>query len=188
VRHNALTHGLRTADILMPGELRADWHNFHDRVIGQLAPDSPIFCELADQIASILWRLRRVPRAEAALVLPGRLLAPGELAPRAQDSLLDAALQFVIPPGDEDPYEEGRRFEQQKREWIDAHSTQVELATPNPGDDPITRLMTPAHTPLEQIVRYEAHLYRQLYQALAYYNRHRRANRRVAASDAETPE
>jgi hypothetical protein len=37
--------------------------------------------------------------------------------------------------------------------------------------------MTPVRAPLDQVVRYEAHLDRQLYKPLAYYKRHRRANR-----------
>jgi hypothetical protein len=190
VRHNSLTHGLRTADILMPGELRADWHNFHDRVVDQLAPDSPILCEVAEQIASILWRLRRVPRAEAALVRPGAMLLPGEISSAGRDGLLDVALGFLLPPppgdSESDPYEEGRAFERQKRQWIDAHSKRAEPSTPNPGDDPITRLMTPAQTPLEVIVRYESHLYKQLYRALAYYDRQRASGADIMASSGES--
>lgn len=186
--HNALTHGLRTADILMPGELRADWHNFHDRVVDELAPDSPILCELASKIATILWRLRRVPRAEAALVVPGAVLAPGQIAPEGMEYLRELTLDvYLTQPGDGDlePAEADRQLAERKRAWLAAHPEHQRAApTPNPGSDPITCLMTPAHTPLEQIVRYEAHLYRQLYQALAYYNAHRRASAVVSAINA----
>ena len=188
-RHNALTHGLSTADILMPGELRCDWHNFHDRVVDELAPDSPILCELASKIAAIMWRLRRVPRAEAALVTPGEILTPEEVAAQGWRSMRELEMDILLTrPGDDDldPDEAGRQLEERKRAWLEAHPEhRQEQRAPNPGNDPVTKLMTPANTPLEQIVRYEAHLYRQLYQALAYYKSHRRAKGDTAAIDAE---
>jgi hypothetical protein len=69
--HNALTHGLRASTVLVPGESKAVWRRFHDTIVGELAPETPLECELATKIAALSWRLRRVARAEAALAYPG---------------------------------------------------------------------------------------------------------------------
>jgi hypothetical protein len=66
-RQNALTHGLRTADIIVPGEHRQHWRHFYDLMMEELAPETPFERELAANIATLIWRLRRVPRAESWL-------------------------------------------------------------------------------------------------------------------------
>ena len=65
---NAVTHGLRSHSGLLPGETLEDFSDLRDRVFAELAPDSAIEMELAERIASLLWRLRRVPAFEAALI------------------------------------------------------------------------------------------------------------------------
>jgi hypothetical protein len=65
---NAVTHGLRSHSGLLPGETLEDFSDLRDRVFAELAPDSAIEMELAERIASLLWRLRRVPAIEAALI------------------------------------------------------------------------------------------------------------------------
>jgi len=66
--HNAVTHGLRSHSGLLPGEKLEDFSDLRDRVLAELAPDSAIEIELAERIASLLWRLRRIPAFEAALL------------------------------------------------------------------------------------------------------------------------
>ena len=68
VRSNAVTHGLRSHDGLLPGESLEDFSDLRTRVFAELAPDSAVEIELAERIASLLWRLRRVPAFEAALL------------------------------------------------------------------------------------------------------------------------
>ena len=65
---NAVTHGLTSYSGLLPGEKLEDFSDLRDRVFAELAPDSAIEIELAERIASLLWRLRRVPAFEAALL------------------------------------------------------------------------------------------------------------------------
>ena len=173
VRHNAVTHGLRTADIIMPGEFRLVWRRFHDAVVDELAPATPIERELASNIASLMWRLRRVPRAEAALVLP-RILDEDPTFKALERATESIRQQFLPPDGDgygdpEDP--------------DSAQPVSAAAPEPNPGQDPITSLMTPAHQALDHIVRYEAHLTRQLYAALSYLAVLRNARLRAAAID-----
>jgi len=174
VRHNAVTHGLRTADIIMPGEYRLVWRRFHDAVVHELAPDTPIERELASHIATLMWRLRRVPRAEAALVLP-RILEQDPLVAALARSAAAISAQFFPPPveGSDDP-----------EDVHSAHPDDAAMPPPNPGQDPITSLMTPVHQALDHIVRYEAHLTRQLYAAMSYLAALRVARQRAQAIDA----
>jgi hypothetical protein len=65
---NAVTHGLTSYSGLLPGEKLEDFSDLSARVFAELAPDSAIEIELAERIASLLWRLRRVPAFEAALL------------------------------------------------------------------------------------------------------------------------
>jgi hypothetical protein len=65
---NAVTHGLTSSRGLLPGEKLEDFSDLRARVLAELAPDSAIEIELAERIASLLWRLRRVPAFEAALL------------------------------------------------------------------------------------------------------------------------
>ena len=65
---NAVTHGLTSYSGLLPGEKLEDFSDLRARVFAELAPDSAIEIELAERIASLLWRLRRVPAFEAALL------------------------------------------------------------------------------------------------------------------------
>ena len=65
---NAVTHGLTSYSGLLPGEKLEDFSDLRARVLAELAPDSAIEFELAERIASLLWRLRRVPAFETALL------------------------------------------------------------------------------------------------------------------------
>jgi hypothetical protein len=68
VSRNAVTHGLTSYSGLLPGEKLEDFSGLRARVFAELAPGSAIEIELAERIASLLWRLRRVPAFEAALL------------------------------------------------------------------------------------------------------------------------
>jgi hypothetical protein len=68
VSGNAVKHGLTSYSGLLPGEKLEDFSDLRARVLAELAPDSAIEIELAERIASLLWRLRRVPAFEAALL------------------------------------------------------------------------------------------------------------------------
>jgi hypothetical protein len=68
VSRNAVTHGLTSYSGLLPGEKLEAFADLRARVFAELAPGSAIEIELAERIASLLWRLRRVPAFEAALL------------------------------------------------------------------------------------------------------------------------
>jgi hypothetical protein len=66
-RMNALAHGLRAAGPVIPGEEPVVWEAFRDAVVADLNPVGVFEQELADRVASLAWRLRRVARYEAGV-------------------------------------------------------------------------------------------------------------------------
>ncbi len=85
VSRNAVTHGLTTSRGLLPGEKAEDFSLLRDRIFATLAPCDALEDELVERIASILWRLRRIPAFEAALIAwadacreEESMFAPGE--------------------------------------------------------------------------------------------------------------
>jgi hypothetical protein len=103
---NALTHGIASARLVVPGESAAEWEGSRQAMIEALAPAGPVEVALAERVATALWRLRRVAAYETASIAERQHLAT------ASARLL-----------------------------------------PHPLD-------------LDKVIRYEAHLSRQLYQAL----------------------
>jgi hypothetical protein len=65
-RYNALKHGLAATRIVIPGENPADYAAFHERLMAEIAPESVLEEDLADRLATTLWRLRRIPHLENA--------------------------------------------------------------------------------------------------------------------------
>ncbi len=65
---NAVTHGLTTTCGLLPGEKLEDFSLLRDRIFARFAPCDVLEDELVERIASLLWRLRRIPAFEAALI------------------------------------------------------------------------------------------------------------------------
>jgi hypothetical protein len=67
VRLNALRHGLRARDAVLPGEDADAFEDLWNRVRADLSPVGPIEELLVDRIVNAIWRLRRLARAETAL-------------------------------------------------------------------------------------------------------------------------
>jgi hypothetical protein len=69
---NAVTHGLYSEVAVAAGhEREQDWLAFHEAMLESLAPDGALETTLVSRAASLCWRLRRVPLAEAALIERG---------------------------------------------------------------------------------------------------------------------
>jgi hypothetical protein len=65
---NALRHGLRAVQTVVPGEDAAEWEAHRDAIVDDLAPVGAMETALAEQVAVKLWRLGRVVRFEADLI------------------------------------------------------------------------------------------------------------------------
>jgi hypothetical protein len=103
---NALTHGIASARLVVPGESPTEWELSRQGIVDTLGPAGPVELALAERVATTLWRLRRVTAYET-----------GAIAERQHLATASARL------------------------------------LPHPLD-------------IDKIIRYEAHLNRQLYQAL----------------------
>jgi hypothetical protein len=65
---NALTHGLTAQEIVIPGEDVDIYRSFERRLIDDLRPNGSCEVEVIERLAATYWRLRRIPRFEAALM------------------------------------------------------------------------------------------------------------------------
>lgn len=65
---NATTHGLTAKAVIIDGENPLVFEAVRDRLFVEFGPETLIEAELVEQLAGILWRLRRAPVFEAALI------------------------------------------------------------------------------------------------------------------------
>jgi hypothetical protein len=63
---NALSHGLRATAQIVPGEDPGMWEEYRAAVLADQAPVGVLETELAERVAVLSWRLRRVATSEAA--------------------------------------------------------------------------------------------------------------------------
>jgi len=71
-RFNALRHGLRSLQTVVPGEAPEEWESHRAAVVGDLKPLGAVELALAELIAVKLWRLGRVVRHEADMISIGQ--------------------------------------------------------------------------------------------------------------------
>lgn len=67
-RQNALTHGLTAQYALLPDEDPAEFDAFCEAMLISLAPEGPLEHQLVERATSLIWRLRRIPAFEVALI------------------------------------------------------------------------------------------------------------------------
>jgi len=65
---NALRHGLRSLQTVVPGEDPNEWEAHLNAVLEELSPQGAVETALAEQIAAKLWRLGRVVKHEAEAI------------------------------------------------------------------------------------------------------------------------
>jgi hypothetical protein len=81
---NALRHGLRSPLPVLPGEQADDWELHRKAVVASLAPAGALEAELAQRVALLLWRLRRVSAFETGVIaaqVQGALAGPPDTPP-----------------------------------------------------------------------------------------------------------
>lgn len=65
-RWNATSHGISSPSPVVPGlETQEDWQEYREAIMAHYSPSGPVMCELAERVALLTWRLRRVTRYEA---------------------------------------------------------------------------------------------------------------------------
>src|SRR5215203_310906 len=69
VRWNATRHGIRSPAPVVPGvEEKADWEEHRDGILESLFPEGHLELVLAERVALLSWRLRRVIRYETETI------------------------------------------------------------------------------------------------------------------------
>jgi hypothetical protein len=68
---NAVSHGLRSLSPVLPDERPKDWNDHRKGIVVALAPVGTLEAELAERVALLMWRLRRVVRYETAVTCAG---------------------------------------------------------------------------------------------------------------------
>ncbi len=67
-RCNALKHGFRAPKVLLAGEDPDDYRRLQRELIAGHGPQDTLERELLERMTSVLWRLKRVPAFESALM------------------------------------------------------------------------------------------------------------------------
>jgi hypothetical protein len=67
-RLNSRKHGLTAKTLIIVGEYTEDFDQLRAELMNEHDPQSALECELVERLAGILWRLRRVPLFEAAIL------------------------------------------------------------------------------------------------------------------------
>jgi hypothetical protein len=67
-RLNSRRHGLTAKMLIIVGENADDFDQLRAELLEEHEPQSALECELVERLAGILWRLRRVPFFEAAII------------------------------------------------------------------------------------------------------------------------
>jgi len=154
VARNAVRSGLYAAPSLAVGdEAPGDWARFHQEIVEDRAPEGPLEIALASRVAILLWRLRRVPRAESAAVKQ-------RIANYADDDDDDDDGEEET---DEGAAGHGEYAEGQDAESGASASLYSYYPTRRPRGAPP---LLPHERDLAVLVRVEAHLNRQLMQTL----------------------
>jgi hypothetical protein len=90
---NAVSHGLRSLSPVLPGERPKDWNDRRAGVVATLAPVGTLETELAERVALLLWRLRRVVRYETEVTSAAIDAAVGHVRGEKDD---ENPLNFVL--------------------------------------------------------------------------------------------
>ncbi len=91
---NALTHGIASARLVVPGESTMEWEGSRQAIVDALAPAGSVELALAERVATALWRLRRVAAYETAAIAERQHLATASarLLPHPLD--IDKIIRF----------------------------------------------------------------------------------------------
>ncbi|MBZ5632271.1 MAG: hypothetical protein LAO55_04010 [Acidobacteriia bacterium] len=66
---NALRHGLLSEEAMLPGESALDYARFTEKLYVELNPIGELESALVGRIGGLLWRLKRIGRLEAGILM-----------------------------------------------------------------------------------------------------------------------
>jgi hypothetical protein len=92
---NALKHGLSAKKIVIGDEDPKDFEELHAALERDFQPETALESELVEQLAGSLWRLRRVPAIEAAIVKAREKQAYSRLYSEIQDKTMSRVVDEI---------------------------------------------------------------------------------------------
>ena len=78
-RLNSRKHGLTAKTLVIVGENADDFDQLQAELMNEHDPQSALECELVERLAGVLWRLRRLPFFEAAILDARQAQVAGEM-------------------------------------------------------------------------------------------------------------
>ena len=161
VRLNANKHGLRSQEVLLPGEDEEALKELDENLRAELQPVGELENLFVDGIVAAHWRLRRLRRVEAG-IFSWELY--GELRERAQEeahtyewSALDDALRSPEQITDEQKHQEALSKAQEMKAKQDAETATLGRTFIRDADQA---------NAFSKLSRYETAIWRSLYKAL----------------------
>ena len=94
-RWNALAHGLRATSPVVPGESAGEWDGFRAGVLDDLKPVGTLERELAERVALVSWRMRRVTASEAVGIITAGNMAAQRLTGKSLSAYDSAQTRTV---------------------------------------------------------------------------------------------
>lgn len=145
VSQNRLSHGLRSTALVIPDvETFDEWELFHDEILAATSPRGAIETDLAERVGELLWRMRRIARAERQFLDQAQARDDTRSLQHRREVARDAA-----------------------RERTGDYSIKAaDILEDAVAYMPPPRRLLPDDASLHKIMRYEAHLGRQLYLAM----------------------
>jgi len=157
---NATRHGLLSAaTVLGKHESAADWEDFCADIARSLAPSGRLEHALAERIAHLHWRFARLARYEAEAI--DAVL----LDPVRDEEKQEADWQRVFPPDLNTGWIPADILADMARNFDAGLDREAQRTMPHPSP-----VLPPAPT-IELIIRYEAHLSRELTRAMHQFER-----------------
>jgi hypothetical protein len=154
-----LRHGLSGRTIAIPGlEDGDEWLAFRDRIVESLEPVGDVELELASAIAEGFWRRRRIARHEQHLVAIERQRDDALTAWKEQKRRIEAMEKKEL--AGEDPAVAERVRAIARSHYGDSLASMQIRAIIKP------QAFLPDHGELDRLIRYEAHILRQLFHAM----------------------
>jgi hypothetical protein len=140
---NSFKHGFASQDIVIPGlEDPAEWEELRDSIFESLGPVGGLEANLAERAAAQIWKLRRIERWNTQNIT------------RAVENVVRSAER------------EAEEIEEAIDEGLLEEYRRDEILTPEQILDKQRMAMMATEHSLGLVMRYEAHLHRQLLQTL----------------------
>ena len=93
---NSRKHGLTAKTLVIGDEDPAEFDELRSELMEQYDPQSALEVELVERIAGLLWRLRRIPVFEAAIMRRAEVDDPLKWLELKREGLTEEAIKFRI--------------------------------------------------------------------------------------------